>query len=78
MDTDPEGEIIAISFNSIRALDTDGTILWGPITFPEPANILSTAAVADLDGDGFPNIVTAGGNIIRALDHNGNTIGRNR
>ena len=27
-----------------------------------------------MDGDGFPNIVTAGGNIIRALDHNGNTI----
>ena len=74
LDNDPEGEIVAISANTIRAIDTDGSIMWGPIQFPEPANILATAAISDLDGDGYPDIVTAGGNILRAMDRNGNTM----
>ena len=60
-DTDPEGEVVAISYNTIRLMDTDGTVLWGPTEVPG-ANILSSAAIADLDQDGLPEIVTAGGN----------------
>ena len=61
LDGDPEGEFVAITFNTIRAVDTDGTLLWGPTELPT-GNILATAAIADLDEDGSPEIVTAGGN----------------
>ena len=61
LDADPEGEFVAVTFNTIRAVDTDGTVLWGPTELPT-GNILATAAIADLDEDGSPEIVTAGGN----------------
>jgi len=70
LDDDPEGEIIAISYDTIRAIDTDGSIMWGPITIPS-ANILATPAIADIDGDGYPEIITAGGNQIIAFNHDG-------
>ena len=60
-DADPEGEIVAISFSTVRLMDTDGTVIWGPTEVPG-ANILSPAGLADLDQDGLPEIVTAGGN----------------
>jgi hypothetical protein len=74
LDDDPEGEYVGISGNTIRAMDTDGSIMWGPITFPAPANILSPAAIADIDGDGYPEILTAGGNELRAINHDGTTL----
>jgi hypothetical protein len=61
LDDDPEGEFVATTYNTIRAVDTDGTVMWGPIELPT-ANILSPVAIADLDGDGLPELVTAGGN----------------
>jgi len=73
LDDDPEGEIVAMTYNTIRAVDTDGTVMWGPITIPT-ANILATPAIADLDGDGYPEIVTAGGNQLVVLDHLGNEV----
>jgi len=73
LDDDPEGEIIAITGNTIRAQDTDGSILWGPITV-ESANILATPAIGDLDLDGYPEIVTAGGNQLICLNHDGTTL----
>ena len=73
LDDDPEGEIVAISGNTVRAQDTDGTILWGPITV-ESANILATPAIGDLDLDGYPEIVTAGGNQLICLNHDGTTL----
>lgn len=70
LDDDIEGEIVAITYNTIRAMDTDGSILWGPITVPT-ANILATPAIADLDDDGYPEIVTAGGNRLVVFNHDG-------
>ena len=70
LDDDPEGEFVAISYNTIRAVDTDGRVMWGP-TELTAANILATAAIADLDGDGRPEIVTAGGNQVTAFHADG-------
>ena len=74
LDDDPEGEYVGITGNSIRGVDTDGSTMWGPITFPAPANILSPAAIGDIDDDGYPEILTAGGNELRALNHDGTTL----
>jgi FG-GAP-like repeat len=69
LDDDPEGEIVGITYNTYRAIDTDGTVLWeGRI---QSGNILAPAAIADLDLDGYPNIVTAGGNLLVMLNHLG-------
>lgn len=73
LDDDAYGEFVASSWNTVRAVDTDGSILWGPIELPG-ANILSPAAIADLDGDGYPEVVVAGGNQIRAIHHDGTTL----
>ncbi len=70
LDDDPEGEFVAISFNTVRAVDTDGSLLWGPIEITG-ANILSTAGIADLDQDGSPEIVTAGGNVLTVFHADG-------
>jgi len=70
LDDDPEGEWIASTNNTVRAHDTDGTLLWGPVTIPS-GNILSVPAVADLDLDGMPEIVVAGGNTLMCLNHDG-------
>ncbi|MCB9680012.1 MAG: VCBS repeat-containing protein [Alphaproteobacteria bacterium] len=73
LDDDPEGEWVAITGNSYRAHDTDGSLLWGPIEIPT-ANIVSPAAIADIDADGYPEIVVAGGDELRAVNHDGSTL----
>ncbi len=73
LDADPEGEIIASTYDTVRAMDTDGTLLWGPIALPG-ANIVSPAAIEDIDLDGMPEIVVAGGNQLRAINHDGTTL----
>ena len=73
LDSDPEAEILAISYATIRAMDTNGKLLWGPKTIPG-GNILSTPAVADLDDDGMPEIVVAGGNTLWTLNHDGSVL----
>ncbi len=70
LDDDPEGEIVAMTYNTVRAIDTDGSVIWGPLEI-EGANILATPAIGDLDDDGYPEIVTAGGNRIVVLNHDG-------
>jgi len=72
LDEDPEGEFIAITWDTVRAHDTDGSVLWGPLQVPG-ANIVSTPAVGDLDGDGMPEIIVAGGNTLWCLEHDGTT-----
>ena len=70
LDNDVEGEAVMVSYDTVRAVDTDGSIMWGPKTIPG-ANIVSPAAIADLDGDGKVEIVVAGGNKIWTLNHDG-------
>jgi hypothetical protein len=72
LDDDEFGEFIAISWDTVRAHDTDGSIMWGPLQIPT-ANIVSTPAIGDLDGDGMPEIVIAGGNQLWCLEHDGTT-----
>jgi hypothetical protein len=73
LDDDPEGEFVAVSYNTVRAVDTDGTLMWGPIRI-QSANIMSPPAIGDIDNDGYPEILTAGGNQLLALNHDGTAL----
>jgi outer membrane protein assembly factor BamB len=73
LDDDPEGEVIASSYDTVRAIDSNGRILWGPLPL-ENANIVSPAAIGDLDGDGKVEVVVAGGNQIVALRADGTVL----
>jgi hypothetical protein len=70
LDDDEQGEFIVVSNNTIRAVDTSGAILWGPLTMPS-ANITSPAAIGDIDADGEPEIIVAGGSELWALERDG-------
>jgi hypothetical protein len=76
LDADPEGEVVASSFNTVRAIDTDGSVIWGPKTL-QNANILSPPCIGDLDGDGSVEIVVAGGNQIKAFRADGTVLWTN-
>lgn len=76
LDSDIEGEFVAVTSTTVRAVDTDGTILWGP-TALDGANIVSTPAIADIDGDGMNEVVVAGGNEIVAFNHDGTKLWSN-
>jgi len=71
LDDDEAGEIVVSTGETVRAMDTDGSVMWGPLSLPE-ANIVSPAAIGDIDADGEPEIIVAGGNAIWALDRDGN------
>jgi len=73
LDGDAEGELVIVSFDTVRAVDTDGSILWGPMSIPR-ANIVSPPAIADLAGDGQVEIVVAGGNTLWTLNHDGSEL----
>jgi hypothetical protein len=72
LDDDEAGEIVACTHNTVRGIDTDGRVMWGPVTIPS-ANILSPPGIEDLDGDGSPEIVVAGGNWLFTLHADGTT-----
>jgi hypothetical protein len=69
-DADPEGEFFVAYGNTYRLHDTDGSMIWGPVTI-QSGNILSSPAVGDLDGDGIPEIVVAGGNELHVVRADG-------
>ncbi len=73
LDDDAEGEIVVSSFNTVRAVDTNGTVLWGPFDLPD-ANITSPPAIGDIDGDGMAEIIVAGGDRVWALNHDGSVL----
>jgi len=70
LDDDEQGEFIAVSNNTVRAMDTSGVVLWGPVTMPS-ANITSPAAIGDIDADGEPEIIVAGGSELWAIERDG-------
>jgi hypothetical protein len=70
LDDDPMAEIVVSSYNTVRALDHNGRVLWGPLELNN-ANIVSSAAIADVDLDGRAEILVAGGNQLVALNHDG-------
>ena len=77
LDDDEFGEFVAVSNNSVRGVDTDGTELWGPVEI-STANIMSPPAIDDLDADGYPEIVVAGGNQLLVLNHDGSVAWKTR
>ena len=70
LDDDEAGEFVAVSYNTVRAHDTSGLVLWGPIELTT-ANITSPAAIGDIDADGLPEIIVAGGNELWAMERDG-------
>ncbi len=66
-DSDPEGEFVRVSGNTIQAYQTNGASMWGPLTNPS-ANIFPIPAVGDIDGDGRAEIIVAGGDVLWALN----------
>lgn len=73
LDDDPEGEFVVVSWNEIRAHDTDGSILWGPLA-NRTANIFPIAAIGDVDNDGAAEIVVAGGDELWVLNNDGSLL----
>lgn len=73
LDSDPEGEFVAVTGNTVRAQDTDGSVIWGPIEM-KTANILSVPTIGDIDLDGEPEIIVAGGNELTALNADGSVL----
>jgi hypothetical protein len=71
LDSDPEAERIVSSYDTVRAIDDDHSLLWGPVTISAGTNIAAPAAIGDLDGDGLPEIVVGGGDVVVALHHDG-------
>jgi hypothetical protein len=70
LDDDAFGEFVVSTNNTVRAMDTHGSVMWGPLTLPG-ANIVSTAAIGDVDGDGEAEIIVAGGNALWCLGPDG-------
>lgn len=64
-DGDGEGEIIKTSGIYVYGMETDGTEVWGPLTYTG-VNI-GPAAIDDLNGDGTPEFVFAAGNQLYAM-----------
>ncbi|BCE00325.1 choice-of-anchor A family protein [Marinicellulosiphila megalodicopiae] len=58
-DNDDEAEIVLVANSKVYLLDTDGTIIWGPISLPG-GGVGGPPTIADVDGDGVPEIAVAG------------------
>lgn len=61
-------EIVSIRGVEIRASALDGSTVLGPLTLPGLGGSGAPPAVADLDGDGLPEVVGHGGSMIAAVD----------
>ncbi len=70
-DLDGEGEIVKTSGIYVTGMETDGTEVWGPLTY---SGNLGAPAIDDLDGDGTPEIVFAAQNQLIAMEWGGTTM----
>jgi hypothetical protein len=68
-DADGQGEIATVTGGSVYLLDTDGTVLWGPVVVPGGGG--GPPTVADFDGDGLPEIGVAGATGYAVYDTDG-------
>jgi outer membrane protein assembly factor BamB len=71
LDGDPEGEFIRATYSTLTAHDTDGSEIWSfelPGGGGDTPGIMSNASVADIDGDGLPEVVAARANNLWALN----------
>ena len=69
--TDGVPEVVVISFGNVYILNgQDGSIMWGPHAIPG-GGFGGAPNVADFDGDGYPEIGTAGGANMVVFDPDG-------
>jgi hypothetical protein len=70
LDEDEAGEFVVSTNDTVRAMDTDGSVMWGPLALPG-ANIVSAPTIGDVDADGDAEIIVAGGNALWCLGPDG-------
>jgi hypothetical protein len=67
---DPYPEIVVVSHGKVSLLDHTGQLIWGPVALPG-GGIGGAPVVADLDGDGIPEIGVAGSSRYTVFNHDG-------
>ncbi|MCP4137971.1 MAG: PKD domain-containing protein [bacterium] len=72
-DDDAYPEVVLVSDRSVRLLDHDGVLLWGPVAIPGGGRG-GPPTVADFDNDGLPEIGVAGSYRYVVLDGNGSIL----
>ena len=72
-DGDGDGEVVKTSGIYITGMETDGTEVWGPISYAGTNGYtnVGAASIDDIDGDGVPDIVFAAQNLLVALNWGG-------
>jgi len=59
LDEDPFAEIVLVTNGAVHVLEHTGDLKWGPVPIPG-GGFGGAPAIADMDGDGVPEIGTAG------------------
>lgn len=70
-DGDGEGEIVKTSGIYVTGMESDGSEVWGPLTY---TGNLGAPAIDDLDGDGTPEFVFAAQNKLIAMEWGGSIL----
>ena len=70
-DGDGEGEIVKTTGIHVFGMESDGTQVWGPITY---GGNLGVPAIDDLDGDGTPELVLGAQNLLVAMKWGGEVL----
>jgi hypothetical protein len=69
-DADPQAEIVLVGNLSIRLLQHDLSVIWGPFAFPG-GGVGGPPTIADYDGDGQPEIGVAASTRYTVFETNG-------